>query len=61
MDKKERKIIIIDGAAAPEFVGAWTVGEVLAMAQQLAGWVERLQVSQPPDAAKETKHEQTKL
>lgn len=46
MDKKDRKIIIVDGAHAPEFVGVWTIGEVLQMAQQLAGWIERLQVSQ---------------
>ncbi|MCA9981515.1 MAG: hypothetical protein KDD89_11790 [Anaerolineales bacterium] len=41
-----RKIILEDGKP-PDFVGNWTVGDVLQMAQQLAAWVERLQVSQP--------------
>ena len=57
----EPKKITLEIGKQPEFYGSWTVGEVLQMAQQLAGWVERLQVSQPPDATKETKHEQTKL
>ena len=51
MDKKERKIIIVDGAAAPEFVGAWTVGEVLAMADALARWAQSLQVPVPDSRA----------
>lgn len=41
------KRIILEDGKPPEFIGQWTVGEVLQMAQQLAGWVERLQVSQP--------------
>ena len=41
------KRIILDNNKPPEFVGLWTVGEVLQMAQQLAVWVERLQVSPP--------------
>ena len=50
----EPKRIILEIGKQPEFIGQWTVGEVLAMAQQLAGWVERLQVSQqtPQDTTK---------
>ena len=57
------KRIILEDGKPPEFIGQWTVGEVLQMAQQLAGWVERLHVSQPtpPDAAKEPNNGQTKL
>ena len=52
-----RKIILADGKL-PEFVGAWTVGEVLQMAQQLAAWVEQLQVTAPePVENIEVKHE----
>lgn len=50
-----RKIVLTENQP-PEFVGAWTVGEVLQMAQQLAAWVERLQVSPP---ASEPPQEQT--
>lgn len=42
------RTIILTENQPPEFVGAWTVGEVLQMAQQLAAWVERLQVSSAP-------------
>lgn len=42
-----RKIILEEGKP-PDFVGNWTVGEALQMAQQLAAWVERLQVGQSP-------------
>ena len=41
-----RKIILEEGKP-PDFVGNWTVGEVLQIAQQLAAWIERLQVSKP--------------
>ena len=41
---KKRKIIIVDGASAPQFDGQWTVGEVLAMAEALARWAQSLQV-----------------
>lgn len=44
----EPKRIILEDGKPPEFSGAWMVGEVLQIAQQLAAWVERLQVSQPP-------------
>lgn len=44
MDKK--KITLVPNEL-PQFDGTWTVGEVLSMAQALAGWVESLQVNQP--------------
>lgn len=51
-NKKQRKIILIDGANAPQFDGQWTIGEVLAMAEALARWAQSLQVpvvSNAPD------------
>ena len=52
------KRIVLENNKLPEFIGAWTVGEVLQMAQQLAAWVERLQVSSPePIESIEVKHE----
>ena len=48
-----RQIILIENKP-PQFEGGWKVGEVLAMAQALAAWVEQLQVSPPaPEAPPE--------
>lgn len=44
MQPPVRRIILEDGKL-PEFVGQWTVGEVLQMAQGLARWVEALAVN----------------
>ncbi len=53
-----RRIILEDGKP-PEFVGQWTVGEVLQISQQLAAWVQSLAVSPPqpqkPETAKDEK------
>jgi len=42
------KRIILEDGKPPEFVGQWTVGEVLQMAESLARWVQSLAVSAPP-------------
>ena len=55
-----RKIILEDGKP-PQFMGQWTVGEVLQMADALARWVQSLAVNvapepepnEPPHAAKD--------
>lgn len=51
------KRIILEDGRPPMFDGNWTVGEVLQMAQQLAAWVERLQVNTPQ---KQTEPEEIK-
>lgn len=55
-----RQIILEDGKQ-PQFVGQWSVGEVLAMADALARWVQSLAVNMSsPDATKtqgETQHD----
>ncbi len=55
-----RRIVLEDGQP-PAFDGQWTVGEVLAMAEALARWVQSLAVSQPAPQQKEPKNEQNKI
>ena len=55
-----RRIVLEDGQP-PAFDGQWTVGEVLAMAEALARWVQSLAVSQPAPQQKEPKNEQSKI
>ena len=43
--------IILENGKHPQFVGQWTVGEVLQMAESLARWVQSLTVSAPQPPA----------
>jgi hypothetical protein len=43
------KRIILEDGKPPQFVGQWTVGEVLAMADALARWVQSLAVNVAPE------------
>ena len=53
-----RRIVLEDGQP-PAFDGQWTVGEVLAMAEALARWVQSLAVTQPAPQQKEAENEKT--
>lgn len=48
------KRIILEDGQLPAFDGQWTVGEVLAMADALARWVQSLAVTQPAPQKPET-------
>jgi poly(3-hydroxybutyrate) depolymerase len=50
----EKSIIISEGKQ-PEFIGRWTIGEILAAADFLRRWIEAQQIAaQPPTAKPET-------
>lgn len=56
----DKKIILGDGRP-PTFVGQWTVGEVLQMADALARWTQSLAVNvAPPETPQQEPYSATK-
>jgi hypothetical protein len=48
---EDRRLIVLEPGKSPVFQGEWTVGEVAAMAQGLAQWVNRIPLREvTPDA-----------